>query len=186
MVEAALGVPMQAGGKHALFGTHNLLMGLAEGLYLEVIAIDPEAEAPGRARWFDLDNFEGAARLGNWICRTDDLGGVLAALPDGAGEAVALSRGDLRWQMAVPKAGRLPFDECQPALIEWQGALHPAMMLVEQPVRLLELVVVHPEVEALRAQVAPMLADARVRFEAGARPGLRAEFETPLGRRVLV
>ncbi len=38
-VEEALGVSMQTGGEHAVFHTHNKLMGLADGLYLEAIAI---------------------------------------------------------------------------------------------------------------------------------------------------
>jgi hypothetical protein len=36
-------------------GTHNRLLKLGAGRFLEVIAIDPEAPAPGRRRWFDLD-----------------------------------------------------------------------------------------------------------------------------------
>src|SRR5690606_778954 len=110
------GVPMQGGGKHPLFGTHNRLLGMADGLYLEVIAIDPAAPDPGRARWFDLDRFDGAPRLTNWICRTGSMADTLATLP-GAGEVVPLSRGDLRWLMAVPPDGRLPFDQAHPAVI---------------------------------------------------------------------
>ena len=40
--EERLGVKMQTGGKHARYGTHNTLLGLADGLYFEVIAIDPD------------------------------------------------------------------------------------------------------------------------------------------------
>ena len=67
-VEAALGVPLEAGGRHLRFGTHNRLLNLGE-LYLEVIAIDPQAEAPFAPRWFDLDRFSGRPRPTNWICR---------------------------------------------------------------------------------------------------------------------
>lgn len=183
-VEAALGVAMQPGGRHDLFGTHNRLLGLAEGLYLEAIAADPEAPAPTRPRWFNLDGFAGPARLTNWICRCDDLGRRLGALPEGAGAPVSLRRGDLRWQMAVPADGRLPFDNLFPALIEWQGALHPAQMLAPSGCGLARLVVSHPEAAALRDLLAPHLSDARVVFEAGP-AGLMAEIDTPHGRRVL-
>lgn len=182
-VEAALGVAMQPGGKHDLFGTHNRLLGLADGLYLEAIAVDPGAPLPGRPRWFDLDRFSGAARPCNWVCRTDDLDAVLARLPDGAGVPVALRRGDLRWSMAVPQDGILPFDNLFPALIEWQGALHPAAMLAPSGCALRRLVVAHPQAEALRQALAGF-ADPRVVFETGA-PGLMAEFDTPHGVRVL-
>ena len=119
-VEEALGVKMGPGGQHVHFGTHNRLIGLEDGLYLEAIAIDPDAAPLGYARWFDLDRFAGAPRIGNWICRVDDLEARLRDLPKGAGQPVALTRGDLRWLMAVPEDGILPCDGGFPALIEWQ------------------------------------------------------------------
>jgi len=183
-VETSLGVEMVPGGQHEKFGTHNRLLGLADGLYLEAIAIDPAAPAPDRPRWFDLDHFQGPARLTNWICATDDLQDTLAQLPAGAGHAVQLSRGDLRWQMAVPDSGALPFDNLFPALISWQGAKHPAAMLPASGCRLRRLVVSHPQATALRAALNPVLKDSRVAIETGP-VGLMAEIETPSGVRVL-
>jgi len=183
-VEAALGVPMQPGGAHDVFITHNRLLGLADGLYLEAIAADPTRPAPERPRWFDLDNFAGPARLTNWICRCDDLDALLAALPVDAGAPVSLTRGNLRWRMAVPADGRLPFDNLFPPLIQWQCAQHPAGMLGLSGCALRRLVVAHPEATALRDILAPYLAEPRVVFETGA-PALSAEFDTPHGARVL-
>ena len=182
--EAALGVPLQPGGEHAVFHTHNRLLGLEEGLYLEAIAINPDAPRPDRPRWFDLDRFEGPARLTNWICRCADLDAALAALPEGFGAPVALQRGDLRWRMAVPASGVLPFDNCAPALIEWEGAAHPAARLEASGARLHRLEVSHPEVKALAAMVAPHLADDRIVFADGS-AGLRAEVDVAGQRRVL-
>lgn len=49
-LEAHLGVPLAPGGRHAAMGTHNRLLRLGPRLYLELIAIDPDAPArPGRA-----------------------------------------------------------------------------------------------------------------------------------------
>ncbi|MDF1669832.1 MAG: VOC family protein [Roseovarius sp.] len=183
MVEAALGVRLQPGGQHAHFGTHNMLLGLEDGLYLEVIAIDPDAPALEYPRWFDLDRFHGSPKLTNWICRTDDLAGAVRALP-GAGRPVALTRGDLRWQMAVPETGILPYDNAFPALIEWQSSPHPATRLDATGCRLHRLVISHPEAEAMQANLSGMLSDARVRYDTGP-TGFRAEFDTPNGRRVL-
>ncbi|MCK5503363.1 MAG: VOC family protein [Tritonibacter mobilis] len=180
-VEEALGVPLQPGGEHAVFGTHNRLLGLADGLYLEAIAIDPEATPQRQPRWFDLDRFDGAARITNWICRSGDLDGTLAALPVDAGAPVSLTRGDLSWQMAVPKSGILPYDNIFPALIQWQGP-HPAPRLTQQGCSLRRLVVSHPEAQAL-AELLP-LDDARVVFEPGP-AALRAEIDTPHGLRHL-
>ena len=182
-VEAALGVRLQPGGQHAHFGTHNLLLGLEDGLYLEVIAIDPEAPAPEGARWFDLDRFDAAPRLQTWICRSDDLGSALVRYPQ-AGAPVALARGDLRWRMAVPRDGRLPFDGVFPALMQWECDAHPAERLTASGCGLARLVVRHPQAGRLADMLGPDLSDARVVFEIGA-PSLRAEISTPGGLRVL-
>ncbi|MEX0281532.1 MAG: VOC family protein [Arenibacterium sp.] len=182
--EEALGVPLLPGGKHDLFATHNRLLGLADGLYFEAISIDPDAPAPSRARWFDLDQFEGPPRLTNWICATDDLDALLAMLPTDPGEPVQLARGDLKWKMAVPKGGRLPFGNLHPALIQWQSPVHPSAILGPSGCTLKRLVVSHPEANDLRSALSPVFSDARVVFETGD-AGLRAEFETPHGIRVL-
>ncbi len=184
-IEEALGVAMQPGGRHELFGTHNALLGLEGGLYLEAIAIDPDAPTPKRPRWFGLDRADGRARLGNWICRTDDLEGVLARLPEDVGEPVALRRGALAWDMAVPGDGMLPFDNMHPALIQWRGGGHPAQVLAPSGCALRRLVVAHPCAEALRVALAGAFSDPRVVFEVAQAPALVAEFDTPAGRRVL-
>ena len=180
-IEQALGVSLQAGGQHEAFGTHNRLLGLRDGLYLEAIAIDPQAPRPEKTRWFDLDRFEGAPRLANWICRVPDIEASLSAFPDGVGHPINLTRGALRWQMAVPPSGRLPFDNLFPALIQWHGDLHPATMLQDSGCRLQRLVVFHPEA----LNLARLLGDLdRVVFDTGP-VALRAEIETPHGLRVL-
>ncbi len=183
-VTAALGATPQTGGEHAVFHTHNTLLGLADGLYLEAIAANPDAPTPDRPRWFDLDRFHGQPRLTNWICRTDDLDAALARLPDGFGAPVDLQRGSLRWRMAVPQTGILPFHNCAPALIEWQTDEHPATMLEPSGCALSGLMVQHPEAEALRELLAPFLDDARIRFETGP-ARLTARFDTTNGNRIL-
>ncbi len=175
-VQEALGVALQPGGEHAVFHTHNKLWGLEDGLYLEAIAVNPDAPVPDRARWFDLDRFSGPARLTNWICRCDDLDATLRVLPDGFGEPVQLQRGDLRWRMAVPQSGILPFDNCAPALIEWQGDAHPVQRLGSGGGRLETLEVQHPAALVLADLLAPLLHDSRVSFVTGD-PGLKAAFD---------
>ncbi|MBK1635244.1 VOC family protein [Rhodovulum adriaticum] len=185
MVEDRLGVRLAPGGQHPAMGTHNRLMALAPGLYLEVIAIDPDAAPPGRPRWFDLDRFAGPPRLTNWIARCDDLSAALADAPAGCGQPMSLARADLRWQMAVPADGRLPFDGLFPALMAWQGTLHPAALLPETGCRLVGLELYHPQAEALRAALQGRLNDPLVAVHPGDRPELRALIDTPAGRRVL-
>ncbi|MBN8630116.1 MAG: VOC family protein [Rhodobacterales bacterium] len=182
-VEKALGVPLAGGGKHPLMSTHNRLLSLGD-LYLEVIAIDPGAPQPGYPRWFDLDHFRGPPRLTNWICRTDDLDAALAAAPKGTGTATDLQRGDYRWRFAVPATGKLPFDNRFPALIQWQGDLHPTKSLRDHDIRLTGLAITHPDAPALSAALGA-LADPRVTIELGPYHALRATFDTPDGTRVL-
>lgn len=178
-----LGVAPGPGGKHALMGTHNLLLGLGD-LYLEVIAVDPDAPAPPHPRWFDLDRFAGPPRLAHWIAATDDLSGDIARSPQGTGTPVALARGDLRWRMAVPPDGRLPFAGMFPALIAWDGPLHPAALLADHGLRLTRLVVSHPRAEGLQQALAGRLDDPRLVIVQGA-PGLAAHVMTPEGPRLL-
>ena len=183
-VEAALGVALQPGGRHDLMATHNRLLGLGD-VYLEVIAIDPEGVAPGRPRWFDIDRFAGRERLTTWIARCDDLDTEVAAAPAGAGVPLAFSRGDLRWRMAVPQDGRLPFDGGYPALIQWAGAAHPVQRQEDSGCRLIRLEIAHPHAAALRAALAGRLADPRVVIVDGPAKAMRAEIATPHGLRVL-
>ena len=183
-VEAALGVSLAPGGQHPHMGTHNRLLGLGD-VYLEVIAADPSAQSPAWPRWFDLDRFSGTPRLTNWIAACEDLDAEVARGPKGVGVPVALARGDLRWRMAVPPTGRLPFDDAFPALIQWEGAVHPVQRLPDAGVRLIRLEIAHPNAAALRKALAGRLDDARVVIVPGAEKAMQASFATPGGTRLL-
>ncbi|MBV7393845.1 VOC family protein [Mameliella sediminis] len=182
--EAALGVSMGPGGRHARYGTWNRLLGLAPQLYLEAIAIDPAAPAPPDPRWFGLDGFAGPARLDKWICRVPDMDAAIAALPM-AGRRVDLERDGLRWSMAVPEDGQLPFDGLFPALIQWHVAEPPGQSLPPSGLYLRALRVIHPRVGDVQALLAPYLAAPLVGFETGPEPRLVAEIDGPGGPVVL-
>ena len=183
-VEAALGVTLAGGGEHPHMATHNRLLGLGD-LYLEVIAANPAAPRPAWPRWFDLDNFSGQTRLTNWVARSESLSADLALCPPGTGIPVALQRGDYRWQMAVPADGKLPFDGCFPALIQWQGTLHPTAALPDTGLRLRVLEIAHPQADALKAALEPRFTDPRVQITQGPAKAMRATFTTPHGPRIL-
>lgn len=142
-VESKLGVAMAGGGKHDVMGTHNRLLKLDAGRFLEVIAIDPDAPAPTRARWFELDTAAMKSRLAkgpaliHWVDRTDDLDAALRDYSEPV-EILSLSRGAYRWRMGVPHGGRLPAQGREATVIEWLGGLHPAQALPETGVSLLE------------------------------------------------
>jgi hypothetical protein len=178
IVEGLFGVPLQPGGQHGLMATHNRLLSLGPGAYLEVIAPDPLAPRPAHPRWFGLDHPPKAPRIGAWICRVADLDAALGAAPEGAGQATSLSRGDLSWRMGVAASGTSPFDGVFPWLIEWQGSAHPAPRLKDHGVRLIALELCHPDPQALRAALP--CDDARLHITPGP-PGLAARFATPAG-----
>ena len=139
--EATLGVVPAAGGKHPTMGTHNCLLGVGSPrfarLYLEIIAIDPDAAPPARARWFDLDapalqqTIAASPRLVHWVARTGDIAAGVAALRAAGhdpGDAIAAERmtprGLLRWRIALREDGRRLAAGAVPLVIEW-GEAHP-------------------------------------------------------------
>ncbi|MGC3984610.1 MAG: VOC family protein [Pseudorhodoferax sp.] len=183
-VFAQLGVRPQAGGRHARMGTHNLLLRLGEALYLEVIAVDPQAPAPARPRWFGLDALApGAApRLACWVARTDDIVGAAAAGP--LGEVLPMSRGTLDWRITVPADGSLPLGGAAPALIQWDTPAHPAAGLPDAGCTLVALELQHPEPARVQAVLDRLhLAEPGVALSlrAAAVPGLAAQVRTPQG-----
>ncbi|MGZ9809881.1 VOC family protein [Pseudoroseicyclus sp. H15] len=181
--EAALGLPLEPGGKHARFGTHNAVISLGDGIYLEVIAPDPEAEAPADPRWFGLDAVSGPPRLGNWVCAVDDLDRALDAAPF-VGAPIDLTRGDLRWRIAVPSGGELPMGGAFPTLIEWQTQ-PVGERLPESGCRLRSLSLQAPLASEALAAMGGALPDARIGLTGADRFRISAEIDTPGGSRHL-
>src|SRR5438105_3094580 len=85
-----LGVVPAGGGEHTLMGTHNRVFRIDgpgfERAYFEIIAIDAAAAAPGRTRWFDLDDermrsmLAQGPRLIHFVASTNDVDAAIAAL----------------------------------------------------------------------------------------------------------
>lgn len=182
MVEERLKVPMAPGGRHDVMGTHNRLLSLGDA-YLEVIAVDPAAPAPARARWYGLDRFRGPPRVTNWVARTADLDAALPWAPPGGGAPLEVTRGDLRWRIAVPEDGVLPFGDAFPALIQWRGPDHPARRLPESGCRVARFEIGCADPQALRAALA-RYSGGLERFVRGRRPEttLALTVETPAGQ----
>ncbi|MGZ5118697.1 MAG: VOC family protein [Burkholderiales bacterium] len=127
-VRAALGVELEPGGTHERMGTHNRLLKLGNALNLELIAIDPSAAPPSRARWFGLDRIapDDIARLVTWAVRTRDIDASVARAGVALGSVETMTRGMLNWRLTVPADGSLPLDGVMPSLIQWDVEQHPA------------------------------------------------------------
>ncbi|MEO1292434.1 MAG: VOC family protein [Pseudomonadota bacterium] len=155
--ERVLGVSVPAGGAHPLMGTHNLLAQMAPG-YLEIIAIDPNAPAPPRNRWYGLDNPETQAALARqpgpiaWVLGTDTIAATSQVAEWSTGPVLDVARGDLTWKITVREDGSAA-EGVLPTLIEWPEA-SPAANLPDLGLRLQHLTLRHPRPERLRAALA--------------------------------
>jgi hypothetical protein len=197
--EGTLGVQPAGGGKHPLMGTHNRVLSIGSArfpdCYLEVIAIDPQAGAIDRARWFGLDNpalraaLRERPRLIHAVARTRLIEMVRWGLINcglNPGDLLAAQRetpnGLLKWRITVRDDGRTECAGALPTLIEWQGP-HPCEHLPRSPVVLQELVLRGVPVQALDVLKLPSVQAAPI--EADARAPLCATLDTPHGRVVL-
>lgn len=124
-------------------GTHNLLLRLADEVFLEVIAIDPDAEPPAHRRWFGLDDtdrvrseWDAGRRLRAWVAQTDDIGTVLRSHADLLGEATPVSRGERTWRFTLRHDGELPAGGIAPPVIDWSPKSNPARDMPDQGIKL--------------------------------------------------
>jgi Glyoxalase-like domain len=180
-VEGVLGVRPEGGGKHAFMGTHNRLLRLGDA-YLEVIAVDLDAPRPPRARWFGLDDFDGAPRLIHWVARTTNIDEMVSRSLEPLGVVTNASRGDLRWRITVPDDGHLPGEGIVPTLIQWDG-VHPVSRMPDRGCRLVKLEATHPEPERIQQTLESI--DAPLMVTRGEAPRLRATISSPRGVVVL-
>lgn len=155
-LEQSLGVTVPQGGKHDAMSTHNCVMQAGAESFLELLAIDPDAPPPGRARWFSMDDPRTITCLAErpralcWVVGTDDLDAVVAASPVDLGEVVHFTRGDRWWRLTVPNDGHLPWGGLLPAFIEWSPGPHPSTGQQDLGVRLEKIQISHPNIAACR------------------------------------
>ncbi len=184
-LRARLGVEPQPGGRHAAMGTHNRLLALGARTYLELIAIDPQAPAPARPRWFDLDapamreRLAAAPRLIAWVVRCDDIAAAVTRVP-ALGRVHALTRGDYAWRIAIPDDGARPFAGVLPAVIQWDSRAHPADRLEQRGCTLVALELAHPDEAALLAAFRELRITGPVELRSGP-AALCARVRTPAG-----
>ena len=131
--------------KHQLFGTHNALWRLETDdypVYLELIAIDPDAPKPARARWFGLDDPAVQARiikrpaLLTFIVSTQDFSRAREQMPLDPGAPVFVTRNNLKWHFSLHDDGRLVANGALPYLIAWEPGVRPVDNMVSQNIDL--------------------------------------------------
>lgn len=162
-LENTLNSTFLSGGKHDLMATHNRLLKLQDNIYLEVIAVDPEAysktNASRRPRWFSLDNkfiqerLARAAQPLTWVVAVSDIEAAKSKCDYDPGEIIEVSRDQLKWRLTVPTNGGLIEEGILPSLIEWPEGRNPAHLMADSGVSLESLVVSHPEPERISSSL---------------------------------
>jgi hypothetical protein len=188
-VRACLDIDVPFGTKHPDMGTHNHRLRLGATVYLEIIAVDPNAPRPSRPRWFGLDDiaavrrhWQNGERLRAWVAMTSDIDAVLAVHGDLLGGKVRIGK---QLQFSVLPDGRLPRGGVAPSVIDRAGQSPPSVKMPDLGARLRELVVEHPtpaEVTALYGELG--IANAP-RVQEGPRLRYVATIETAQGPKTL-
>jgi hypothetical protein len=189
-VTRTLGVAPQTGGEHPRMGTHNYLLRLGDTMFLEVIAINPDAPPPDRPRWFALDAVHPnhPSRLAMWVARVSDIHTAFRESPVDVGTIEPMSRGPLNWLITIPQNGSLPLDGIAPALIQWHTDEHPARRMRDMGCSLVGLRGFHPEADRINAALEAIGFEGQFSVTAigeTEQPYLTAEIMTPAGVRCL-
>ena len=193
-IRTELGIDIPKGGFHTTMGTHNHLMQLGNEAYLELIAIDPDAEIPAHPRWFGLDeglmrdSIRHSPRLITWVMNTPDIQNVKQAANFDIGTPTELQRNDLRWQISLTDDGRLLANGLLPYVIQWQSQLHPSNGMADTGCRLQSLIIHHNRIAWIREKLSSIGAENLVEFDElsdSQAPYLSASIETPTGVKTL-
>jgi hypothetical protein len=189
-----LGVTLPAGGEHPRMGTHNHLMRLSESTFFEVIAINPAAPAPGRPRWFGLDDpyvqaqLRQQPRLLTWVVNTPDLAALSTQSRVPLGEITPQVRGKLEWLITIPADGHLLGAGLIPTVIQWQVEGHPARNMADLGCTLTAIRLYHPYADWLQETLASLGAHVAAAVEslpANQAPYMETDFATPGGPKTL-
>lgn len=191
-VRDVLGVEPPRGGAHAQMGTHNHLLRLGDGVFLEVIAIDPEAPKPPHRRWFGLDDqaaverhWQAGRHLRCYVARCKDVGETIGSRGETFGAPMRLSRGDRSWTFGVRADGELPLGGALPHLMDWGQRGNPAPTMPDFGLRLRELIVETPDPDSVRSTLDAIGMAGKPNIRRADTVRLSAKIETPQGVRTL-
>jgi hypothetical protein len=171
------------GGQHWGLGTHNAILALGEGVYLEVIAPDPTQPPPSRSRPFGLDALVDT-RLVAWAAKAPDIESRVERARSAGydpGNVIKLGRelpdgGRLDWRLTFPD--ELAGDGLVPFLIDWGPSPHPSIT-APKGCSLLSLRGEHPQPEAVMRRLLALGVDLNV--ARGRAASLIATLMTPKG-----
>jgi len=191
-VRACLDLDVPFGQRHVGMGTYNHLLQLGGTIYLEIVALDPDADPPDSARWFGLNDqgkvrreWDAGHRLRAWVARVDDMDAVLRGHEAVFGKKVALPMGNPSFDFAIPADGSLPLDGALPSLIDRRGKLRSMANIADLGARLQKFSLEHPDADAISARLKEFGIDPLLTISQGTDLRYRAQIETAHGLKQL-
>jgi len=187
-VRACLDLDVPFGQRHAYMGTHNHLLQLGDTIYLEIVALDPDGVAPGRARWFGLDDqrkvrtdWDNGHRLRGWVARTDMIDTVIAGRAHIFGRKILLPAIDPSFDFAIPDDGSLPLAGAAPSIIDRRGKPRSMATIADLGARLRSFTLEHPDPDTISDLYRDLAITRAPVIVRGSRLRYRAEIETLSG-----
>ena len=191
-VRACLDLDVPFGQRHDYMGTHNHVLQLGDMVYLEIVALDPDTEGPGRPRWFGLDDrkavrtaWDKGHRLRSWVARTDGIDAILAGRQAVFGRKVALPTINPSFDFSIPDDGSLPLEGLAPSLIDRRGKPRSMATIADLGARLISFVLEHPDPASASAFYRNLKIDRPPFIVKGEDLRYRAQIETAAGLREL-
>lgn len=188
-VRHCLDLDFDDGRLHAEMGTHNRRLRLGDALYLEVIAVDPDARPPVGPRWFGLGDssavraaWERGRRLRAWVARCDDFEALMRDHGELLGGRIDVGDSDF---FSLPSDGGLPMAGILPCVIARADPRGPAGRMTDHGARLRSFELEHPTPEEVLALYNRLDIRGDPAVVGGDGPRYRAVIDTPGGPRVL-
>lgn len=185
---------------NAQMATQSARLALWDGLYIDIVAADPDSPPPATPRWYGLDSAASRLRaahgpfLAHWVARVErprKLAHWAAQYPRRIAPVRPIRHASRSASAALDPSGAFPAwrgagDGLLPTLMQWDDAEHPTAALPETGIALKALHGFHPSPELIGEQLRWLGLDPLLTVEPTlVEPSLFAEFETPSGIRTL-
>jgi hypothetical protein len=162
----ALGATPSFGGRHEAIGTHNAILPLRGGHYLELIARDPSCPNPRLGVPWGLEALD-RPRLITWAAATQDIDDAVEHAKNAdydPGTAIEVARetpeGErLTWRLTI--SASFPAEGLVPFLIDWGNSPHPSGTR-EAVCSIEDFAAEHPNPEPVRAMLGALRASLTV------------------------
>ena len=191
-VRNCLDLDVPFGTRHGYMGTHNHRLQLGDGVYLEIIALDPDCMVSDRARWFDLDDpktvrsdWEDGRRLRGWVACTVDIVLDVRRHPGVFGKRVSLPTAKPEFDFSIPSDGSLPLDGAAPSLIDHRGDPTSMADIPDLEASLQSVTLEHPDPASIAALYHDLEIDRPPEVVPGSKLRYREQIDAPRGQREL-